>query len=51
MTRTQKLIAIAVLAVLLAGSMVVLNEGWMRFTAAFIVAAFARAVWVVPMRR
>jgi hypothetical protein len=50
MTRAQKLIAIIVLAALLAGSMLVLTEGWMRFTAAFVVAAFARAIWVVPMR-
>jgi hypothetical protein len=50
MTRTQKLIAIAVLAALLAGSLFVLKEGWMQFTAAFVVAAFARAIWVAPMR-
>lgn len=50
MTRNQKLIALAVLALLLLGSMLVLTEGWMRFTAAFIVAAFVRAIWVAPMR-
>jgi hypothetical protein len=50
MTRNQKLLAIAVLALLLAGSMVVFTEYWMRFTAAFVVAAFARAIWVAPMR-
>lgn len=50
MTRAQKLVAIAVLAALLAASLVVLQEAWMQFTAAFIVAAFARAIWVAPMR-
>ncbi len=50
MTRTQKLIAIAVLAALLVGSFFVLKEAWMQFTAAFVVAAFARAIWVAPLR-
>lgn len=50
MTRNQKLIAIAVLALLLLGSIFVLPEAWMQFTAAFVAAAFARAIWVAPLR-
>jgi hypothetical protein len=50
MTRTQKLIAFVVLAVLLAGSLVLFTEGWIRFTVAFVAAAFARAIWVIPQR-
>jgi uncharacterized membrane protein YbaN (DUF454 family) len=50
MTRTQKLIGIAVLAALLAASFFLVEEYWVRFTAAFVVAAFARAIWVAPMR-
>lgn len=50
MTRAQKLVAIAVLAALLGASLFVLSEAWMRFTAAFVVAAFARAIWLAPLR-
>lgn len=50
MTRVQKIIALALLTLVLIGALLAFTEGWMRFTSAFIYAAFARAIWTVPER-
>ncbi len=50
MTRTQKLVALAALAALLLVSLLLLDETWMRFAAALVVAVLARAIWAAPLR-
>ncbi|NTU81978.1 MAG: hypothetical protein HGA45_21805 [Chloroflexales bacterium] len=50
MTRIQKAIAMTLLTAVLVGALLAFTEGWMRFTSAFIYAAFARAILTVPER-
>ena len=41
---------LVVLTGLLVAALLALSEGWMRFTAGFVYAAFARAILVLPER-
>lgn len=48
MTRAKKIITLSALAIACFATMTVFTEYWMRFTAVFVFAAVARAVWTAP---